>query len=226
MATMVQIPSKANAGLSGARAEPTGSGRAGGVVVVQEWWGLSDFIKSVCDRLAQTGFVAIAPDLYRGAMAKSKAEAAQRMGALDFKQAIADIGDGVALLRADPRCNGRIAVLGFCMGGALTFAASTAVEGLAAIVPFYGLPQIPSEAFAKVKVPIQAHFATRDDWAKASSAKAIQDVVRGAGGSMDLYVYEAGHAFARTNDAEVYDDASAKLAWARAVEFLKQHLAA
>jgi carboxymethylenebutenolidase len=226
MSTQVQIPSKSKGPLSGAYAAPAGSGRAGGVVVVQEWWGLSDYIKSVCDRLAQAGFVAVAPDLYRGAMAKSKAEAAQMMGALDTKQAVTDIGDGVALLRGDARCNGRVAVLGFCMGGALTFAASAQVEGLAAVVPFYGLPQLPKEAFAKVKVPIQAHFASKDDWAKASSAKAIQEVVQASGGSMDLYVYESGHAFARSTDAEVYDEANAKVAWGRAIEFLKKNLAA
>ena len=225
MTTQVQIPSNAKEPLSGARAEPAGKGRAGGVVVVQEFWGLSDFIKSVCDRLAQAGFVAVAPDLYRGAMAKSKAEAAQMMGALDFKRAIADIGASVALLKADSRCNGRVAVLGFCMGGALTFAAATALDGLTAVVPFYGLPQLSNEAVAKVKVPIQAHFATKDDWAKVSLAEGIKDAVRAAGGSMDLFVYDAVHAFARSTDPSVYDETNAEAAWGRAIEFLARHLA-
>ena len=224
MTTQVQIPSNAKEPLSGVRAGPAGRGRAGGVVVVQEFWGLSDFIKSVCDRLAQAGFVAVAPDLYRGAMAKSKAEAAQMMGALDFKRAIADIGASVAFLKTDSRCNGRVAVLGFCMGGALTFAAATALDGLTAVVPFYGLPQLTNEALAKVKVPIQAHFATKDDWAKVSLAQGIKDAVRAAGGSMDLFVYDAVHAFARSTDPSVYDEANAEAAWGRATEFLARHL--
>jgi carboxymethylenebutenolidase len=226
MSTQVPIPSKSKQPLTGARAEPAGSGRVGGVVVIQEWWGLSDFILSTCDRLAQEGFVALAPDLYRGAMATSKAEAASMMGALDHKQALGDIGAAVAALRADARCNGRVAILGFCMGGALTLAAAATLDDLAAVVPFYGLPQVPDEALAKIKAPIQAHFASQDDWAKASSAKAIQDAVRGGGGAMDLFVYDAGHAFMRTTDPSVYSDPNARLAWSRAVAFLKQHLSA
>jgi len=226
MSTQVQIPSQSNESLPGARAEPGGSGRAGGVVVVQEWWGLSPFIKSTCDRLAQAGFVALAPDLYRGAMAKTKEEAASMMGVLDHKRAIGDIGDSVAFLRADGRCNGRIAVLGFCMGGALTLAAAATLDGLAAVVPFYGLPQVPNEALARIKAPIQAHFATQDEWAKASSAKAIQDAVRGAGGAMDLFVYDTGHAFMRSTDPSVYSEPNSQVAWGRAVDFLKQHLSA
>jgi carboxymethylenebutenolidase len=226
MSTQVPIPSKSKQPLSGARAEPAGVGQVGGVVVIQEWWGLSDFIKSTCDRLAQDGFVALAPDLYRGAMAKSKAEAASMMGALDHKQALEDIGAGVASLGADARCNGRVAILGFCMGGALTLAAAATLDGLAAVVPFYGLPQVPNEALAKIKVPIQAHFATQDDWAKASSAKAIQDAVRGGGGAMDLFIYDTVHAFMRTTDASVYSEPNAQVAWGRAIAFLKQHLSA
>ncbi len=226
MSTQVSIPSKSDPPLMGARAEPAGKGKVGGVVVVQEFWGLSDFIESTCDRLAQAGFVALAPDLYRGVMAGSREEAASLMGALDKKRAVADIGDGVAYLRADSRCNGRVAVLGFCMGGALTFASACTLRGLAAAVPFYGLAQVPNEAFANVKVPIQAHFATQDDWAKASVAKQIQDAVRGGGGAMDLFVYDTKHAFMRHTDSSVYDETNAKLAWGRAVDFLKQHLAA
>jgi carboxymethylenebutenolidase len=226
MSTRVQIPSKSKEPLSGARSEPAGAVRVGGVVVVQEWWGLSDFIKSTCDRLAQAGFVALAPDLYRGATAKSKEEAASMMGALDHKRAVVDIGDGAAFLRADGRCNGRVAVLGFCMGGALALAAAASLDGLAAVVPFYGLPHLPNEALAKIKVPIQAHFATHDDWAKASSAKAIQEAVRGGGGAMDLFVYDAGHAFMRSTDPSVYSESNAQVAWGRAVDFLKQRLSA
>jgi carboxymethylenebutenolidase len=223
MTTHVQIPSKSKP-LPGARAEPAGAARIGGVVVVQEWWGLSEFIKGTCDRLAKEGLLAVAPDLYRGVMAQSKAEAASMMGALDFKQAVTDIGDSVALLRADGRCNGRVAVLGFCMGGALTFATAATLEGLAAVVPFYGLPQLPNEALAKIKAPIQAHFAAQDDWAKASSAKAIRDAVEGGGGTMDLFVYDTVHAFMRSTDASVYSEPHADVAWGRAVAFLKQHL--
>ncbi len=81
------------------------------------------------------------------------------------------------------------------------------------------------EAYGRIKVPIQAHFAKVDDWAKASVAEQIQDAVRGGGGTMDLFVYDAGHAFMRTTDPEAYEPKSAAAAWERVVPFLKKHLA-
>jgi carboxymethylenebutenolidase len=225
MTTEITFASKSGGHLHGARSEPKGSGKVGGVVVVQEWWGISDHIKGICDRLAEAELVTLAPDLYHGKRPASKDEAAKAMAALDKSRAVTEIGDAVARLTADPRCNGHVAVTGFCLGGALTLAAACNVEGIAAAVPFYGLPDLPLDAYARVKAPIQAHFAKKDDWAKASVAEDIQKKVRAAGGTMDLFVYDAGHAFMRSTDAEVYDAASAGVAWDRAVAFLKLHLA-
>lgn len=224
MAHLVSFSSSTAGKASAARSDPSGSGKAGAIVVVQEWWGLSDYIKLVCDRFAEAGFVAMAPDLYHGKLPQTKAEAAQEMGALDKARAVAEIGDCVALLAKDPRCNGKVAVVGFCLGGGLTLSAACTVKGLAAAVPFYGLPELPMSAYADVKAPVQAHFAAHDDWAKSSIAEQIRDKVRAAGGSMDLYVYDAGHAFMRSTDAEVYQAKSATLAWERTVAFLREHL--
>jgi carboxymethylenebutenolidase len=212
-------------GLEGALATPPGTSKVGGVVVVQEWWGLNDHIESLCDRFAQAGFVALAPDLYHGKLARTKEEAGQMMGALDTKTAVAEIGQAAARLKTEPRCNGRVAVVGFCLGGALTFAAVCSLGDIAAAVPFYGVPGLPMAAYAKIKAPVQAHFAKRDDWAKASIAEEIQKQVREGGGQMELFVYDAGHAFMRSTDPEVYDAQSARLAWERAIEFLTKHLA-
>lgn len=207
------------------RSDPAGSGKSGAVVVIQEWWGISPFIKSLCDRLAGEGFVAQAPDLFHGALPKTKEEAARAMGALDNAAAVVEIGDSIAHLAADARCNGKVAVVGFCLGGALTFASSANLSGIVAAVPFYGLPGLPMDAYAKVKIPVQAHFAKVDDWAKASIAEEIQKTVRGAGGQMDLFVYDAGHAFMRTTDPETFEPKSAAAAWERMASFLKRHLA-
>jgi len=226
MATHVKYASAAGGQLDGALAMPGGTGKAGGVVVVQEWWGVNDHIESQCDRFAGAGLLALAPDLYHGKIAKTKAEAGQMMGALDTKKAVAEIGDAVARLRSDPQCNGRVAVVGFCMGGALTLASACSLRDIAAAVPFYGLPQLPMTAYAGVKAPVQAHFARNDDWAKASVAEEIQRQVRAGGGEMDLFVYDAGHAFMRSSDPEVYHPDSAKIAWERATAFLAKHLAA
>jgi carboxymethylenebutenolidase len=226
MTTQVKFASKAGGQLEGAFAEPAGSTNAGGLIVVQEYWGVNDHMKSLCDRFAQAGFVVLAPDLFHGKLPANKEQAGQIMGALDKKKAVSEIGDAATFLRGQARCNGKVAVVGFCLGGALAFAATRDVDGLAAAVPFYGLPaDMAPDAFESVtRVPIQAHFAKTDDWAKASVAEQIQKKVRSGGGQMDLYVYDAGHAFMRTSDPAVYDAPSAKLAWERAVEFLKKHL--
>jgi carboxymethylenebutenolidase len=146
------------------------------------------------------------------------------MGQLDWAKAVQEIGDAVAYLRAQPRSNGKVGVAGFCMGGALSFAAARQVEGLACALPFYGLPQMPLDEYAKIKTPIQAHFAKHDDWAKASVAEQIAEKVRSGGGHMELFVYDAGHAFMRETDASKYSPEAARLAWPRALEFLKKHL--
>ena len=78
--------------------------------------------------------------------------------------------------------------------------------------PFYGLPQVPLDEFAKVKTPIQAHFAKKDDWAKASEAEKIREKVRSGGGHMDLFVYDAGHAFMRDGDPSHFDADASKAA--------------
>jgi carboxymethylenebutenolidase len=224
MATNVKFSSKAGAQLEGAFAEPGGSAKHGALVVVQEWFGINDHMKALCDRFAQAGFLALAPDLYHGKVVATADEAGKMMQALDKKKAVGEIGDAVAFLHGHGRANGKVAVTGFCLGGALTLAAAASIEGLSAAVPFYGIPDLPMEAYAKIKAPIQAHFAKKDDWAKASAAQEIQNKVRSGGGHMDLFVYDAGHAFMRSNDPHVYDAESARLAWDRAVEFLRKHL--
>ena len=206
-------------------AEPGGSGKLGAVVVVQEWHGINDEMRAKVDRFAREGFLALAPDLYHGKVTADDGEAAKLMSALDFGGAIGDIGSAVQWLKEQPRSNGKVGVLGFCLGGALTFATAASVPGLACAVPFYGLPQLPLDEYAHIKTPISAHFAKVDDWAKASIAEDIQKKVRAGGGHMDLYVYDAGHAFMRETDPSKYDEAASKLAWERTLAFLKAKLA-
>jgi carboxymethylenebutenolidase len=223
MSQMVKIPSKADT-LQGALAEPAGSGKVGALVVLQEWHGVNDQMKGKVDRFASAGWLSLCPDLYHGKIAKNDEEAGKLMGQLDWGRAVAEIADTATFLRGHARSNGKVGVVGFCMGGALTFAAARHVDGLACAVPFYGAPDLPMDEYKKVKTPIQAHFAKKDDWAKASIAEEIQKNVRAGGGQMELFVYDAGHAFMRDTDPSKYDAASAKLAWERATEFLKRHL--
>jgi carboxymethylenebutenolidase len=224
MTTMVTVSSKAGGQMEGALCEPPGSGKSGALVVVHEWHGLNEVMKLHCEQFAQAGFLALVPDLYRGKVAKNDEEAGKLIATFDFQKAVRDIGDAVAFLRSHPRCNGRVAVAGFCLGGALTLAAARYVPALDAVVPFYGLPRISPDEFANLKTPICGHYARVDEWANPSVAEEIQRKVRAGGGQMDLYVYDAAHAFMRSTDSSRYDPKSAGLAWQRSVDFLRKHI--
>ena len=210
--------------LEGELALPLAGSKAPGVVVIQEWWGLNDHLRSMVDRFADAGFLAFAPDLYHGELPGRVDEASKLMTLLDKEKAVGEIGAAATFLESHERSNGRVAVVGFCLGGALAFASALHAPFISAVIPFYGLPQIRPDAFAGVKVPILAHFAKHDDWATAAVASEIQKVIEAGGGSMELHVYDAKHAFMRDTDPALYDAPSAKLAWARTLAFLETHL--
>jgi carboxymethylenebutenolidase len=223
MAHKVTFPAKSGAPASGELVLPAGDGKHPAVVLIQEWWGLNDHIRSLLDRLAAAGFAALAPDLYHGEVTKDPGEAGKLMTALDTQAALDEIAGAVRYLAGHPRTSGKVGVMGFCMGGALSFAAAATIPELKAAVPFYGLPSsIPD--YSEVKAPILAHFAARDEWAKPAGAEAIKKELEARGQPMELHVYDADHAFVNDTRPEVYNAAAAKLAWDRSVEFLKQHL--
>jgi len=195
-----------------------GGGKPPGVVVLQEWWGINEQIQSVAARYAAAGFVAIVPDLFHGKVAKDADEAGRMMKALDFGKAVQEIAGAVAFVRE--RSNGKVAVTGYCMGGALALASAVNIRGLAAVVPFYGLPGALD--WSKIDAPVQAHFASHDDWATVAGAQNIKDAVKVA---MELHVYDAQHAFANDRRPEVYHPEAARQSWDRALAFVRAHTA-
>jgi len=223
MSTCVAFKSKTGTEQHGELAEPTGSGKAPGIVLIQEYWGINDNVRAWADRLAKEGFLTLAPDLYHGKSTKDPAEAAKLMQSLDWPGAMADIAGAAAFLKEHARGNGKVGVVGFCMGGALAFAAAANVAGLSAVVPFYGVPGQEIDV-SRVTAPIQAHFATRDEWAKPAIAEGIKERLAKVGKPMELFVYEAGHAFMNQHRPEAHDPASAKLAAERALTFLHAEL--
>ena len=195
--------------------EPEGSGKVPGVVVIQEYWGVNDHIKSIAKRWAKEGFLAVAPDLYHGKIAKNAGEATEMMKALDFPKAVQEIGAAIEALRAHPRCNGKVAVTGFCLGGALTLATAANVKHIACAVPFYGIPgQLDA---SKIGCAVQMHVAEHDDWVKVPDAKKLQEKL---GGKMELFTYDAHHAFFNDTRPEVYNAAEAMAAWQQTIGFL------
>lgn len=224
MTTKVEFSTKSGPA-TGELALPPGEGKAGAVIVFQEWWGLNDHMRSITDRFAAAGFVALCIDLYDGKTTKDPAEAQKLMSSLDWGKAIERAQGAFEYLASHPRSNGKVAAAGFCMGGALTIAAAANIPKLAAGASFYGLPDLSKVSLDNLKAPILSHVAKRDDWVKPENAIALRDKLRGEGKTMDVEVYEADHAFVNDTRPEVYSPDNAKLALDRTYAFLKQHLA-
>jgi carboxymethylenebutenolidase len=192
-----------------------------GIVVLQEWWGLNDQIKRVTDRFAAAGYNALAPDLYHGRVTQKPDEANHLMEGLDFVGASdQDIAGAVKHLAGT---SGKVGVMGYCMGGALTIAACARVPGIACGVPYYGVPPRELADPAKIKVPIQGHFANKDDWCTPQVVDEFERAMTRSGNKPEVFRYDAAHAFANDKGA-AYDEAAAKKAWERTMAFLRNHL--
>jgi len=198
-----------------------GQGRPG-LVVIQEWWGLNDQICGVADRFARAGYNALAPDLYKGRLTASPDEANHLMSGLNFPDATHQDLRGAALhLRGT---SGKVGVMGFCMGGALTIAALVHVPEFAAGVCFYGIPPQDFADPAKIRVPFQGHFANKDDWCTPTAVDDLAATLSRAGATHEIHRYDAAHAFFNERSA-AYDVACANQAWERMTAFLKTETA-
>ncbi len=198
-----------------------GAGRPS-VIVIQEWWGLNDQICGVVDRFARAGYNALAPDLYKGRVTQQPDEANHLMTGLDFPGAThQDIRGAAQHLKA---MGGKVAVMGFCMGGALTIAASVHVPEVSAGVCYYGIPPKELADPANIRIPLQAHFANKDDWCTPAAADALEKAMKGAGSSPEIYRYDAAHGFFNERRADVYDANCAQQSWDRMIAFLAKNL--
>lgn len=219
MTQRVTVPTKSGS-VNGVLELPAGDAPAPAVVLIHEWWGVTEQIEATAKRWADEGFICLVPDLFHGETAPltDAAKANALMSKLDFGRAVQEIAASVDFVRAHARCSGKVAVTGYCMGGALTLASAVNIRGLAATVPFYGLPG--DLDWTRIDAPVQAHFAQHDDWATVAGAQQIAAAVRVP---MELHVYDAQHAFCNERRPEVYAAAAAQQAWARAVAFVRTH---
>ncbi len=199
-------------------------GNAPGVIVIQEWWGLSENIKALTDRFALAGFDALAPDLYKGVVVPyHDTEAANKqMTSLDFMDATLQTVRGAAQYLK--RNTGKVGLTGFCMGGAVTIIGAVHIPELSAAVAFYGIPPEQAAKPADIKVPFQGHFANRDDWCTPAAVDGFEKALKAAGKQADIFRYDADHAFVNEERAAVHDRQAAELAWGRATDFFKKHL--
>jgi carboxymethylenebutenolidase len=202
---------------------------APGIVVIQEWWGLNDQIKGVADRLAEAGYRALVPDLYRGKLALEANEAEHLMSELNFGEAAGqDIRGAVQYLKST--ASSKVAVTGFCMGGALTVLSACNVPELDATVVWYGYPPLEYVDANAVSKPMMAHWALHDDAFAIGGVDHLEVKLKEAGAQLEFYRYDAKHAFAneeadsRNLPFLKYQADAAKLAWTRTMDFLKKQL--
>lgn len=204
-------------------AAPEGEGKRGALVVIHEWWGLNDEIIKQAERFAGMGLLALAVDLYKGEVTDRPERAMQLSGAMKTQEAMEVVQAAVRWLASRPSSNGKVGVTGFCLGGAMALAAAANVEGLSAILPFYGTPKDEFLHYDRMRAPIQGHYAKNDTFVSSERAAQVRDRVNAAGGQMELFFYDAGHAFLR-DDPSAYHAESAALALSRAEAFLRKEL--
>ena len=209
--------------------EPANPTNAPGVVVIQEWWGLDDEIKNVANRLAKAGYRALVPDLYRGKLALEANEAEHLMNDLNFGDAASqDIRGAVQYLKGTGST--KVAVTGFCMGGALTVLSAGLVPECDATVVWYGYPPLEYVDAQAIKKPMLAHWALHDEFFSIAGVDQLEEKLQAAGVTHDFQRYDAKHAFANPkSDARglpplKYNSAAADLAWDRTMAFLKAQL--
>jgi carboxymethylenebutenolidase len=200
------------------------SGDAPGVVVIQEWWGLAEQIKATVDRFALAGFDALAPDLYEGVVVPyhDAERAAKEMSSLNFLDATEQTVRGaVQYLK---RNGAKVGIAGYCMGGAVAVIAAAKIPELTAAVSFYGLPPEQAVKAADVKIPLQGHFANKDDYITPKAVDDFEKALKAAGKDAGFFRYDADHAFVNEQRVSVHDRHAAELAWSRATAFLKKQL--
>ena len=201
-------------------------GRGPGVIVLQEWWGLVDHIREVCDRLAREGFVALAPDLYRGESSMDPGVAGRLMLDLALPRAARDLEGAVtALVNHDAVNGGKVAAIGFCMGGQLALYAAALSPRISAVVDCYGIhPNVRIE-YANIRAAVMGVFAERDASVPPETVHQLEADLRAAGVRTDFTIFPGvDHAFLNDSRADVYDAATALRAWGRILSFLRAGL--
>lgn len=228
MGSFVDLKSKDGFTLPAYIAEPAGAPR-GAVVVVQEIFGVNSHIRSVADRVAQNGYLAIAPatfarvkpgvelgytdaDMQAGFALKGEVDALSAPGVLQDLQAAIDEGAR--------RSGGKVGMVGFCWGGLLTWRAACKLEGLSAAVPYYGGGMTTPDEIARTpRCPVMAHFGDKDHWISLESV----DAFKTAHPEVETYVYAADHGF-NCDQRGSFDAAASAAARARTQAFFAKHL--
>jgi len=214
-------------GASAFVAQPDDDAKHPGMVLIQEWWGIEPHVMDLAQKLAEQGFVVAVPDLYHGKVATEPNDAMRMMmlirGNVDkaANEIIGALDTVKNMPNVDPK---RLGLMGFCIGGFMTYTVASRYADLGAVVPFYGAGYDPTpEEVQKVNAPVLAIYGSQDDSVPPEQIQKIESMYREAGKDITVKVYDAGHAFINPVHGAGNEKASAE-AWPLAINFLKEKL--
>lgn len=197
-----------------------------GIVVIHEWWGLNDNIRTAARRLAGEGYRTLAVDLYADSAAQTsqQAQALMQEATSTPERMMANLRGAHDYLRSDTGAP-RVAVMGWCFGGGLTFrSVADRPTGYDAAVAYYGTPEAMTDSvLQELTTPVLAHFGRQDEVVSTKQVKAFQSRLKRLDSDVQMYQYDAGHAFANPS-GESYNPEAAEMAWSRTTDFLRRHL--
>lgn len=225
---MVQYPSEGTT-LKAYLVTPPTKEKKPAVIVIQEWWGLTDLIKDVARRFAREGYVAIAPDLYSrlgNKVTTNPSEAAHLMNSLKQEDGLKDLNATVTYLKTTPSVEaGKIGVTGFCMGGSYALMLPCVNPDIKAAAPFYGWVPNPDTPIQNLACPVLYFYGEEDGFVPKADVQRLAAALKKYNKPGEIKTYPgAGHAFFRDTDASVYKPAEARDAWSRTLAFFRQHL--
>lgn len=197
-----------------------------GLILVHEWWGLTDHIKGIADRFAGEGFVVLAPDLYGGKVTRDAEEAGRLMQGLDQQQAMGTLNAAVDYLKQQRIVReNAIGVAGFCMGGSFALLLACHNKDIGAAAPFYGdVP--PDDVLKDLNAPVLFIGAELDQWITLEKMERLRKAMQRYGKAGEVVIYPGvNHAFFNDTRPDVYDEEAAEDAWKRVVDFLVGSLA-
>lgn len=205
---------------------PTGAGPHPAVIVIQEWWGLNDWIKEQASQYADRGFVALAVDLYRGKVATDAETAHELSRGLPQDRGVRDLVSAFDFLakRSDVDAK-RIGAVGWCMGGGYAAQLAVAEPNLRAVSINYGALPTDRSALSRIHASVLGNFGGLDQGISPDSVHAFADAMKSLGKPVDVKIYpDAGHAFENPNNKQGYKPEDAKDAQERTYHFLAQAL--
>jgi carboxymethylenebutenolidase len=212
--------------IHGYLAKPSGSGPWPGLIVIQEWWGLDAQTKSIADRFAAAGYLAFAPDLYDGELARlGDGDRAMALTQKYGPGAPADLQKAFDALKVHPECTGKVGSVGFCFGGRMSLTLGIS-RPLDAVCTFYGggMQQV-FDQLGSLKCPVLGLFGDKDQSIPVGTIEEFDKLLQKLDIEHEVVVYpNSGHAFFRDSDPGVYKPEAAKDAWERVTKFFKKNL--